>query len=134
MSSIIIYSLCSFLGSRASRDRETNFGIKKDEKIGKFYGENDKKPKNQKQSGMQDIRGYFRDDVAEDKKQFRHAPGPITKEKLESFEMKESMTQLSKRGAKPDEKKDEKPNTEKVEPTNVLSSLLDSDLLENISE
>ena len=82
---------------------------------------------------MQDIRGYFRDDVAEDKKQFRHAPGPITKEKLESFEMKESMTQLSKRGSKPEEKKDEKP-AEKVEPTNVLSSLLDSDLLENISE
>merc|ERR1712025_505903 len=83
--------------------------------------------------GMQDIRGYFRDDVAEDKKQFRHAPGPITKEKLESFEMKESMTQLSKRGSKPEEKKDEKP-AEMVEPTNVLSSLLDSDLLENISE
>ena len=45
---------------------------------------------------MQDIRGYFRDDVGEqDKKQFRHAPGPITKEKLESFEMKKSMTQFA---------------------------------------
>merc|ERR1719210_1208037 len=123
-------------GSRASRDRETNFGIKKDEnKLGKFYGDNEKKPKTPKQSPMQDIRGYFRDDVGEqDKKQFRHAPGPITKEKLESFEMKESMTQLRKRDSKSEDKKDDKPSSEKIEPTNVLSSLLDSDLLENISE
>ena len=79
--------------------------------------------------------GYFRDDVVEqEKKQFRHAPGPITKEKLESFEMKESMTQLGKRDRKPDDKKDEKPLPEKVEPTNVLSSLLDTDMLENASE
>ena len=70
-----------------------------------------------------------------EKKQFRHAPGPITKEKLESFEVKESMTQLRKRDNKIEEKKEEiKPVPEKHEPTNVLSSLLDSDLLENISE
>ena len=125
-----------FLGSRTSRDRETNFGMKKEEnKLGKFYGDNEKKPKTPKQSPMQDIRGYFRDDVGEqDKKQFRHAPGPITKEKLESFEMKESMTQLRKRDSKSEDKKDDKPSSEKIEPTNVLSSLLDSDLLENISE
>ena len=56
----------------------------------------EKKSKTPKQSPMQDIRGYFRDDVGEqDKKQFRHAPGPITKEKLESFEMKKSMTQFA---------------------------------------
>ena len=47
--------------------------------------------------------------------------------------MKESMTQLKKRETKVEEKKEEK-QLEKVEPTNVLSSLLDSDLLENISE
>ena len=122
-------------GSRASRDREIVFGGKKEEKVGKFYsGDNDKKAKPPKQSPIQDIRGYFRDDVVDqDKKQFRHAPGPITKEKLESFEMKESMTQLKKRDTKVEEKKEEKP-IEKIEPTNVLSSLLDSDLLENISE
>ena len=122
-------------GSRASRDREIGFGAKKEDKVGKFYsGDNDKKAKSSKQSPMQDIRGYFRDDVGEqEKKQFRHAPGPITKEKLESFEMKESMTQLKKRDTKVEEKKEEK-QIEKVEPTNVLSSLLDSDLLENISE
>ena len=56
----------------------------------------EKKSKTPKQSPMQDIRGYFRDDVREqDKKQFGHAPGPITKEKLESFEMKKSMTQFA---------------------------------------
>ena len=56
----------------------------------------EKKSKTPKQSPMQDIRGYFRDDVGEqDKKQFGHAPGPITKEKLESFEMKKSMTQFA---------------------------------------
>merc|ERR1719410_3366393 len=43
------------------------------------------------------------------------------------------MTQLKKRETKV-EKKDDKPSSEKIEPTNVLSSLLDSDLLENISE
>ena len=109
--------------------------MKKDEnKMGKFYGDNEKKQKNSKQSPMTDIRGYFRDDGGDqEKKQFRHAPGPITKEKLESFEMKESMTQLKKRDAKIEEKKDSV-KAEKPEPTNVLSSLLDSDLLENISE
>ena len=109
--------------------------MKKEEKVGKFFGEDKKsKPQQPKQSPMQDIRGYFRDDVSDqDKKPFRHAPGPITKEKLESFEMKESMTQLSKRG-KSEEKKEESPLSEKIVPTNVLSSLLDSDLLENISE
>ena len=109
--------------------------MKKDEnKMGKFYGDNDKKQKNSKQSPMTDIRGYFRDDGGDqEKKQFRHAPGPITKEKLESFEMKESMTQLKKRDAKIEEKKD-CVKADKPEPTNVLSSLLDSDLLENISE
>ena len=68
-----------FLGSRASCDQETNFGIKKDEKIGKFYGDNEKKSKNPpKQSRMQNICGYFLDDdIADDKKQFRHTPGPI---------------------------------------------------------
>merc|ERR1719348_1465198 len=121
-------------GSRASRDRETNFAVKKEEKV-KFFNDHDKKPKAPKQSPVQDIRGYFRDDVVEpEKKPFRHAPGPITKEKLESFEMKESMTQLGKRDRKTEDKKEEKPLPEKVEPTNVLSSLLDSDLLENISE
>merc|ERR1712098_37113 len=80
-------------GSRASRDRETNFVAKKEEKVGKFFNDHDKKPKVPKQPPVQDIRGYFRDDVVEqEKKPFRHAPGPITKEKLESFEMKESMT------------------------------------------
>ena len=48
--------------------------------------------------------------------------------------MKESMTQLGKRDRKTEDKKDEKPLPEKVEPTNVLSSLLDTDMLENISE
>lgn len=103
-----------------------NFSVKKEDKSVK------KPPKH---SPMQDIRGYFRDEAGDsEKKQFRHAPGPITKEKLESFEMKESMTQLRKRDNKTDDKKVEKPLPEKTEPTNVLSSLLDSDLLENISE
>ena len=113
-------------GSRASKDRELNFNLKKDDK-------SIKKPA--KQAPLQDIRGYFRDETGDsEKKQFRHAPGPITKEKLESFEMKESMTQLRKRDNKTDDKKVEKTTPEKIEPTNVLSSLLDSDMLENISE
>merc|ERR1719410_514355 len=43
------------------------------------------------------------------------------------------MTQLKKRAAKIEEKKD-CVKADKPEPTNVLSSLLDSDLFENISE
>merc|ERR1712066_1111587 len=82
-----------------------------------------------------DSRGYFRDGVEQEKKPYRHAPGPITREKLESVEVRESMTQLKKRETpKTEEKLEEKPEPEKIEPPLALSGLVDADMLENISE
>lgn len=78
-----------------------------------------------------DLRGYFRDAPAEEKKLARTAPGPITREKLEAAETREltGMTQLRKRDAKPDTVKPVEP-----EELEKLAPLVDSDLLENISE
>ena len=139
-------------GSRASRDRDLGLAPKKEEKYkfekeaGKAHPEevekkNGRGGKHQhQQPAVQDIRGYFRDGVQEqhEKKQFRHAPGPITREKLDSMESgppanMTNLTQLKKRDSgKVEEKPDEK--EVRVEPLNIISSLLDPDLLENISE
>merc|ERR1719483_548992 len=73
--------------------------------------------------------------MEQEKKAYRHAPGPITREKLESVEVRESMTQLKKREtSKNEEKFEEKQEPEKIEAPITLSGLVDADMLENISE
>lgn len=85
----------------------------------------------QQQMAPTDLRGYFRDGPIEEKKMGRTAPGPITREKLEAAEAREQtgMTQLRKRDAKLDIKPAEPEEMDKQ-----LAPLVDSDLLENISE
>merc|ERR1719206_1002628 len=74
-------------GSRTSRDREVGVGVKKDEKVvGKYEKEtvqqskpqndfeHDKKARQPKQPPVQDLRGYFREGVEQEKKPYRHAP------------------------------------------------------------
>ena len=87
----------------------------------------------QQQAGHTDLRGYFRDAPVEEKKLARTAPGPITREKLEAAEAREltGMTQLKKRDTRPDVK--QPAETEELL-DNKLAPLVDSDLLENISE
>jgi len=138
-------------GSRTSRDREMGLGMKKEEKTAKYdkdisqpsKGQSDydheKKGRHTKQAPVQDLRGYFRDGLGggleQEKKPYRHAPGPITREKLESVEVRESMTQLKKRETvKNDEKLEEKEEPEKIETPLTLSGLVDVNMLENISD
>jgi hypothetical protein len=82
-----------------------------------------------------DLRGYFRDAPIEEKKIGRTAPGPITREKLEASEAREmsSMTQLKKRDARPDSKQQAE-QEEMGDNSSKLAPLVDTDLLENISE
>jgi len=89
----------------------------------------DKKP-HKKPATTPDLRGYFRDQQEEPKKVARAAPGPITREKLEAADHREhtGMTQLTKRDAKPNHKPAENEVPQKLNP------LIDSDLLENISD
>ena len=101
--------------------------------------DHEKKGRQPKQAPVQDLRGYFRDgfggSLEQEKKTYRHAPGPITREKLESVEVRESMTQLKKRETnKNEEKLEEKEEPVKVEAPVTLSGLVDADMLENISE
>jgi len=77
-----------------------------------------------------DIRGYF-EPQEEQKKGPRVAPGPVPREKIEAASQQESsgMTTLKKReSAKPEPVKPEPEVVEKLNP------LVDSDLLENISD
>ena len=69
--------------------------------------------------------------LEEEKEAYRHSPGTITREKLESVEVTESMTRLKKREISKNEEKEE---LEKVEPPVTPSGLVDAYMLENISE
>lgn len=93
------------------------------------------KPAPQQPAAPTDLRGYFRDAPVEEKKQLRTAPGPITREKLEAAEAKEptGMTQLKKRDARTDSIKPVA-EMENLTENKLLAPLVDSDLLENISE
>jgi hypothetical protein len=90
----------------------------------------------QHQLAPADLRGYFRDAPVEEKKMARTAPGPITREKLEAAEAKEltGMTQLRKRDTKVETKLPVQQQQLEEAGANKLAPLLDSDLLENISE
>merc|ERR1719266_1044898 len=139
-------------GSRSSRDREIGFGMKKEEKVGKAEKEKpdheveikkvNNKGKQQPQQQPQDLRGFFQGGALEsEKKGVRQAPGPITRERLEQVEAREqgmtTLTQLKKRepGGKQEEKVEPaNAEVEKTEVSGVTLSLIDPDLLENISD
>ena len=101
--------------------------------------EQDKKMDMKKVPQQSDMSGYFGETatVDESKKMARTAPGPITREKLEASSQRDNnlgggMTQLKKRdpaSMKPDQVK--APEPEVIE---KLNPLVDSDLLENISD
>ena len=123
--------------------------MKKDEKIGKAEKEKadhemdtKKGNKGKQQQQPQDLRGFFQGGALEsEKKGVRQAPGPITRERLEQVEAREqgmtTLTQLKKRepGGKQEEKVEPiNVEVEKVEVSGVTLSLIDPDLLENISD
>merc|ERR1719266_955554 len=141
-------------GSRSSRDREIGFGMKKEEKIGKLEKEKSdheleikkgNKGGKQQQQQPQDLRGFFQGGALgeSEKKGVRQAPGPITRERLEQVDAQDrqgmtTLTQLKKGGpgSKQEEKADNHVNNEveKAEVSGVTLSLIDPDLLENISD
>ena len=123
--------------------------MKKDEKIGKAEKEKadhemetKKGNKGKQQQQPQDLRGFFQGGALEsEKKGVRQAPGPITRERLEQVEAREqgmtTLTQLKKRepGGKQEEKVEPSNiEVEKTEVSGVTLSLIDPDLLENISD
>lgn len=127
--------------SRGSKEgKNSRNSVEKTKKLPEFKEEKPRKPetslfeydseKKTKKAPTTDIRGYFRDTPEETKKVARQAPGPITREKLEAANHRETtgMTQLKKR----DTKTEVKPVP--VEPQEKLNPLLDSDMLENISD
>merc|ERR1712079_595608 len=94
-----------------------------------FVNNFEEKKVNEKKA-QNDIRGYF-EPQEEQKKGPRVAPGPVPREKIEAASQQESsgMTTLKKReSAKPEPVKPEPEVVEKLNP------LVDSDLLENISD
>ena len=128
--------------------------MKKEEKIGKLEKEKSEheletkkgnKGGKQQQQQPQDLRGFFQGGALgeSEKKGVRQAPGPITRERLEQVDAQDrqgmtTLTQLKKGGpgSKQEEKADNHVNNEveKAEVSGVTLSLIDPDLLENISD
>ena len=128
--------------------------MKKEEKIGKLEKEKSdheletkkgNKGGKQQQQQPQDLRGFFQGGALgeSEKKGVRQAPGPITRERLEQVDAQDrqgmtTLTQLKKGGpgSKQEEKADNHVNNEveKAEVSGVTLSLIDPDLLENISD